>query len=259
MKAAADALAGAPMSAVEEALRLARHLPIFPCDNDKRPFTVHGFKDASADPEVIRRWWTRWPDALIGVPTGTKFCVVDVDLQHREAQEWYGRASLPLTRTHVTRSGGRHILFQPHEKIGCTAGKIWPRVDTRGSGGYVIWWPAERHNVLHGDVLQPVPAWIIKKLNPEPSLPPARPRRTINSDQAQRKLDGIIRTIAHASPGERNHVTFWGACRMAEMAADSIISRNEAIEITIEAASRAGLPRDEARRTAQSAILRGNK
>jgi hypothetical protein len=48
----------------------------------KHPRTEHGFKDASKDPEQIRAWWKRWPDAPIGVATGevSNFVVVDVDL-----------------------------------------------------------------------------------------------------------------------------------------------------------------------------------
>ncbi|MGI8823114.1 MAG: bifunctional DNA primase/polymerase, partial [Acidimicrobiia bacterium] len=52
---------------------------IFPCRND---VTADGHnsplgglrwpKQATTDPETIRRWWTKWPDALIGgvVPPG---------------------------------------------------------------------------------------------------------------------------------------------------------------------------------------------
>jgi hypothetical protein len=42
---------------LHEALKLARRVPIFPCDNDKTPFVAHGFKDASADPDVVRKRW----------------------------------------------------------------------------------------------------------------------------------------------------------------------------------------------------------
>jgi hypothetical protein len=60
---------------------------------DKKPLTAHGFKDASTDPATIAAWWQQWPDALVGVPTGDRFVVLDVDLQHQEAQHWYSRAS----------------------------------------------------------------------------------------------------------------------------------------------------------------------
>jgi hypothetical protein len=243
------------MTPLEHALRLAQKgNAVFPCDNDKRPFTAHGFKDATTDTAAISRWWMRWPDALIGVPTGIKFSVVDVDLQHPEAQEWYGRANLPDTRTHVTRSGGRHLLFRPHDEFRCSAGKIWKHIDTRGLGGYVIWWPAEGLEVLHTGKLATVPDWTLAKLNPPAPAPCPSSKVSTSSEQAQRKLDGIIRTIASAGVGERNHITFWGACRLAEMVAQSVLGRDDALEIAIEAASRAGLPRHEARRTALSAF-----
>jgi putative DNA primase/helicase len=241
------------------ALRLAsKGQPVFPCGGNKSPLTLHGFKDASIDPDTIRAWWTQRPDALIGVPTGIKFVVLDVDLQHAEAQQWYGRANLPLTRTHVTRSSGRHLLFPPHGKFKCSAGKVWPRIDTRGLGGYVIWWPAEGHEVLHATELAPVPEWILAKLNPPPPAPANTghaPHFTgSNTALAAQRLTGIIRTIASAREGERNHVVYWGACRLAELVAEGALERSNAINVAIEAASRAGLPRHEALRTAQSAF-----
>jgi hypothetical protein len=74
------------------------------------------------------------------------------------------------------------------------------------------------------------------------------------SAQAQRKVDGIIRAIAGAREGERNAVAFWGAARLAEMVSQSLLSRDDAIELVVEAANRAGLPRHEARSTARSAF-----
>src|SRR5262245_61015909 len=156
-----------------KALALARQgLPVFPCRCvDKRPLTDNGFKDASTDPEQIRRWWTQWPRAYIGVPTGDKFVVIDLDLQHPEALAWLeaNRARLPLTRTHVTKSGGRHLLLQPHAGFGCSTSKLGPHIDTRGGGGYIIWWPACGFNVMHGGALAEVPAWALKALTTAPS------------------------------------------------------------------------------------------
>jgi hypothetical protein len=61
----------------------------------KIPFTPHGYKDATRDGRTIFDWWTRHPDAVIGVPSGSRFVVVDCDLQHAEAQAWYHDVSRP--------------------------------------------------------------------------------------------------------------------------------------------------------------------
>ena len=46
-------------------------IQILPVKPDKSPYTEHGFKDASTDLDQIREWWTRWPDAGIGIRTGS--------------------------------------------------------------------------------------------------------------------------------------------------------------------------------------------
>jgi Bifunctional DNA primase/polymerase, N-terminal len=243
-----SALRDAALAIVEQ-----RGLPVFPCKvADKTPYTTHGFKDASRDAIRIQRWWSRWPDALIGVPTGIKFVVIDVDLQHREAQQWYARANIPTTRMHVTRSGGRHILFQPNDCVRCSASKIWRHVDTRGDGGFIIWWPACGFEVLHADILAPVPEWILRTL--EQPKPDRRPLKAVDLDKTPAIVAGIVRTIAGAREGERNQVCFWGACRLAELADQQVIDRNDALDIAVEAASRAGLPHAEAFRTVRSAF-----
>src|SRR6516162_1082533 len=34
----------------------------------KHPRTAHGLKDATTDPEQIRKWWMKWPTANLGMP-----------------------------------------------------------------------------------------------------------------------------------------------------------------------------------------------
>jgi hypothetical protein len=239
---------------IAHAQNLAAHgHAVFPCRQDKAPLTPRGFKDATTDAAAITRWWTAWPDALIGVPTGEKFVVVDCDLQHVEAQYWYAHANLPATRTHSTRSGGRHLLFQPHADVRCTAGKIHPHIDTRGHGGFIVWWPACGFEVLHAEVLAPVPSFILRALSrpaPSPPLTSIAPTQ----ETASRQLEGIVRTVAQAPEGERNNLTFWGACRLAEMAALGLLNRTDAFNIAVEAGGRNGLSRHEVWRTVGSAF-----
>jgi hypothetical protein len=85
------------------ASQLARSaaVPVFPCNPlNKRPLIPkeeggNGYKDATTDDAVIKSWWTRWPDALIGVPTGPRFVVVDVD--YVEPASWPPDDVAPLS------------------------------------------------------------------------------------------------------------------------------------------------------------------
>jgi hypothetical protein len=241
------------------ALALAqRGVPVFPCNPaDKRPLTSNGFKAATTNPDLVHLFWTERPDALIGVPTGTKFVVVDADLQHEDALQWLeeNRSRLPLTRTHVTRSGGRHWLFKPHESIKCSTGRLGPHIDTRGIGGYVIWWPAHGFQVMHANVLATVPEWMLERFKPAEPHPALRYQNSApTSEDIARKRAGLIRAIAAARVGERNAVSFWAACRFAEMVQRGEMSRDDAVAITIEAACRTGLTVREATTLAKSAL-----
>jgi hypothetical protein len=241
------------MNALEHALALAgKGIAVFPCSDKKIPLIKGGFKNASTDPAQIREWWRQWPQALIGMPTGARFVVIDCDLQHAEALEWYAKANIPLTRNHTTRSGGRHLFFKPDERVGCSAGKLWPHIDTRGKGGYIIWWPAAGLEVMHKNVLAEVPEWIVKKLNPP--APKFEPSRPVTVTSARRKLEGIVGTIATAPEGQRNAILHWGACRLSELVQQSIISRTDAFSLAVEAGTRAGLPYAEAGRTVKRII-----
>jgi hypothetical protein len=235
------------MSNLARAMKLVRQgLPVFPCRADnKAPLTANGFLDARTGFDIVQGWFTKWPDALIGVPTGIKFVVLDLDLtKHVEAQKWYSEAKLPLTRTHATRSGGRHLLFKPNDAVRNTASKICRGVDTRGMGGYIIWWPAEGLEVLHGGVLAPVPDWLLQIIRP-----PEQPR--IKSDFSfcgtTSGLRALCVRVLNSCQGERNNVLYWAACRACDEGGDGF-----AQAMLLEAGTRAGLSNTEAERTIRS-------
>jgi hypothetical protein len=244
-----------------EALKLARRgIPVFPCNPaDKRPLTSSGFKDATCDPDQVHLWWTERRDALIGVPAGGKFVVVDLDLQHVEALQWLedNRCRLLLTRTHSTRSGGKHYLFAPHDAVKCSAGKLGPHVDTRGLGGYIIWWPACGLEVLHARVLAPVPEWILEALNPKPA--PIVTRLTSSSAPTSGSIRGALRVLAEAREGERNQALFWASCRMGEAIRAGTITENEALALLTSVGRQRGLLDREILRTARSGIQEGSR
>ena len=253
------------MRPLDHARGLARQgVPAFPCKNvpndpeqHKAPLTDRGFKDASTDEAVIRGWWQCWPNALVGA-VAERFCVTDIDLHHAEARAWLDRHrnKIPITRTHRTQRGGLHILFRAHPEIGCSVGILAPHVGTRGQGnGYVIWWPAHGFEVMHREVLAPVPEWIVTALRPATPKPVVAASLKRPSDTfVTAKLAGIIARAASAQEGQRNSVTFWCGCRLAEMVRDQMIDREEAIALLLEAAARSGLPQREILRTARSAF-----
>jgi Bifunctional DNA primase/polymerase, N-terminal len=229
------------LNTLDHALYLACHgNPVFPCAQDKRPLTASGFKDATTDVDTIQAWWRDFPDALLGVPAGVNFIVLDCDLQHPEAQEWYARANLPCTRKHVTRSGGRHLLFKRDQRIKCTASRVGPHIDTRGLGGYIIWWPAHGFDVMHGGALAEMPDWIIAKLNPLPRkvipLPHTR-------GQYIRQIDGVVDKAASAPDGQRDCTTFWSACRLAELVMRGALDVRSTEQLITRAAQSNGLGR----------------
>lgn len=98
----------------------------------------NGLKDASADADTVKAWWSKYPDANIGLTTGgaSGLVVVDVDGADGEsALALYGT----LPDTVESRTGkGRHLLFIGAPEIRNSAGKLGPQLDVRAEGGYIV-------------------------------------------------------------------------------------------------------------------------
>ena len=146
-------------------------LPVFPCDDQKRPMTAHGFRDATRDPETIRRSFRN--AAMIGIPTGeaSGFFVLDLDCKNgAQGLEWLAahEARLPQTRRHQTRSGGVHLLFAmpAGRTIRNSASRVGPGVDVRGSGGYIIAPPSDGYDVVDHAIIAEAPAWLLDLIDP---------------------------------------------------------------------------------------------
>ncbi len=118
-----------------------RGIHVFPLrPGEKRPATTHGLLDATLDVEQVTAWWTRWPAANIGFPTGFLFNVIDVDgpAGYQSLADLRDAGAIPpiLARV-VTARGGTHLYVAVEPGRGNKAGLL-PGIDYRGAGGYVV-------------------------------------------------------------------------------------------------------------------------
>jgi Bifunctional DNA primase/polymerase, N-terminal len=255
--------------AERDALRAAMQLPFpsFPCNEQKRPTTKNGFKDAAIATHGVATLWARHPGVLVGVPTGpaSGFAVLDIDSAKGGAAWWAeNRARLPQTRLQETRSGGLHVLFKHRAGLKCSVSKIAAGIDVRAEGGYIICWPAAGFSVVDHPPAD-WPEW----LTPAEPAPPSPPRRPAIHDEAglreaeaaiMRGLRGAALRVEHAKEGERNALCFWAACRAAEKLRDGplppFVNKAWVIDLLTLAAHRAGLPAREASLTIASGLRR---
>lgn len=149
----------------------------------KHPRTMNGLKDATTDPETIERWWGMWPEANIGIATGSEsgVFVLDIDPRHggdkslKEMQERFGR--LPATLTGKTGGDGLHIIFEhPGGRIKNLQGMpdrfalFGAGIDVKGDGGYIVAAPSlhtsgKRYEWESLDeVINDAPRWLVDAL-----------------------------------------------------------------------------------------------
>ena len=87
--------------------------------------------------EEIVDWWTKFPNAQIGIVTGeiSNLTVVDIESD--------GDFNLIKDQTYKIKTGGGgiHLYFQ-FEKEFKNAVRVFPSVDIRGTGGYVVACPS---------------------------------------------------------------------------------------------------------------------
>lgn len=131
--------------------------PVFPCrpltepDPRKRkaPYEAGGFKTATTDRAQIEAWAKRYPDALVGLPTGKASGLFVVDLDTKGGKDGPGNF-MRLTESQAahptleikTASGGLHLYYlDPDGRGASTVARLGEGIDTRGEGGYVIAYP----------------------------------------------------------------------------------------------------------------------
>ena len=249
------------MTAMLDALELARAgWRVLPCHHSgpkaKAPLLEHGHLEASADPALIRRWWARWPSAMIGAPVPDALLVFDLDPRNGASYEALEAAAGPIPDTLTAWSGrgdgGRHLYFlRPYGEL--TSTRLPKGIDLK-INGYCILPPS-----IHPASGQPYrwelplrePAALTQRMRD--LLRPAPVSRT-PAGRWRGAGTGLVHFVEAAQEGARNRALFWSACRAAE---SGCLGALEAA--LLAAACSTGLPEHEARRILASAARRAGR
>ncbi len=147
----------------------------------------------AVDEDQLRTWWTRWPDANVGVVTGAWSGVVVLDVDPRNGGdgslaelERVGGAA-PVTPESSTGGGGRHLWFR-HPGRPVRSAPLAAGLDVKGDGGVAIAPPSRhasgrRYEWIEGrspaDVeLAALPAWAVPQRPRRPAAGTPAPVRT---------------------------------------------------------------------------------
>jgi hypothetical protein len=255
---------------------------VFPCrPGDKRPAVDRWEERACADPERVARYWPSERHNIGGACGPSRRVVIDLDtaahggqlperwraepgirdgrdvlatLAERAGQPW------PSTYSVATPSDGLHLHFAavPGREIRNSAGKIGPKIDVRGAGGYVLLAGSviggRGYEVTDDRPAGPLPAWLADLADPpRPPRPAALPDPP---GSLYGRLRGVVEAVLTSEPGTRNGRLYWAACRAAEMVAAGTLDRAAAERVLLDAAIEAGLRggEPEARRTIASGL-----
>jgi hypothetical protein len=231
-------------------------------DPGKHPRLRGWEKLASTDPGEVRGWWHRWPGANVGLATGARFDVLDVDGPGGEA-ELRGLIHAgavprggPLART---GGGGWHLLFAP-TGLG-NRGGFRPGLDWRGRSGLVVAPPSphpsgERYRWVRppGAELPAVPPGLRALLAGPPRPAPAPPPLAPGRGYGTAALHGEAARVAAAVPGGRRHALNVAALKLGRLVATGQLEEARVWAELAAAARRTGLGEHEIGKTIRRAL-----
>ena len=247
-------------------LELAQHYvalgwPVFPCRShaeehvdqatgeiitlgEKTPLTPNGFKGATRFPRIIERWWSDWPEAAVGLPTGEKtgFFALDIDNKPGGANgfDWLAEMEaehgpLPDTARVTSPNGGLHIYFK--YVVGTrNRGALGAGVDIRSEGGYVL---AAGSTMANGRSykwetdtreIADAPAWLLDLLLPKsaPSHTQYSLSAASNNAYVDAAVDRELADLAGAPMGTRNNALNDAAFSIGTIVGAGALSEAEA-------------------------------
>ena len=248
----------------------------------KHPRTRHGLDDATTDESTIRSWWRRWPRANIGLRTGERFDVADIDEQSQALSSLHRAAgrNFAWVGPRVKTSRGWHLYVAPTGAG--TRNQALPGLDWKGKGGYVVAPPSlhpsgwqYRWDDLHREAPIPeAPRWLLDALKPPATLrtawtgntrPPA-PKPDLQPEMKppdkpaaywSKALKGEVDKVLGAPEGTRNDTLNRAAFKLGRAVSAGALEEDRVRADLFAAGLRAGLGELETRRTIDSGLSKG--
>jgi hypothetical protein len=217
----------------------------------------------------VGEWWRRWPDVNLGLATGRRFDVLDVDggqgVQAIRAVLGIAPAEHPGP---VARTGGEgwHLLYVP-TGLGNRVGML-PGVDWRGQGGLIVAPPSRHASGRRYEWVRPLtvtlptlPAGLRRLLAPpatqRTTLPPAPRTAGPRGGYGRTALAGEQAAVADAPPGRRNATLNRAAFNLGQLVAVGLLDVDQVRAGLLAAALEAGNPEHKARATIESGLRGG--
>ncbi|MFK4595725.1 bifunctional DNA primase/polymerase [Streptomyces pristinaespiralis] len=232
----------------------------------------HGVHDATTDPAYARQLFELARRATgYGIACGGKLIGLDLDRKNGVDGVASLRAlaakhdfTVPRTMTVCTPSGGLHLWLAGHDgtAVSNSAGRLGPGIDVRGTAGYLVG-PGSHgktgaytvHPKVGEIAVQPVPAQLLKLMQPPAHARPKKPGRGYvhHTDHTTAALNGLVQVVLGSPEGTRNDRLFWAATKVWAHVADGHMDAFTATGALIDAAVARGLTEAEATRTVGSA------
>lgn len=264
----------------------SRGWPVFPCrakeeiDSntgeilaEKTPYPSNGLKAATLNERIIREWWRRIPDAMVGVPTGRAISafVLDLDIKPGigDGHEWLAdmesrHGALPETACAKTMRGGTHIFFAYVDGIR-NRGNLGLCVDIRGEGGYIVApgsvaADGRSYEWLNDAPIADAPQWLLDLVMP----PPAREYRHDytysphdNDPYVERAMQDELDRLAQCAAGSRGYQLNASAFSIGQLVGAGAVERSHAESGLYDAASACGVLAKDGEREVWAKIRRG--
>jgi hypothetical protein len=266
-----------------------RGFHVFPCrwvteSEDRKakvPLINNGCHGAATDPDQITQWWTRWPQAAIGINAGRSGLVVidcDRDKPLRPPYDTMpgvvdgedvlsvladDHDGFPWTRSVRTVSGGVHYYYAAPTTgaVPPSSGKVGPMVDVRGSESYVIaagsCADGKPYTMLDDRPIEPLPEWLAQLCRKDvaatrPAGPP--PVFATPNGNGYTALKVLVDFVLDSIEGTRNDRLWWAAWKAGGDIEQRRYHQAPAVDALGRAALAVGLTPSETRATIASGL-----